>query len=173
MEFKFETAYDQKAVTVMASVMRKTMRKKRSRRSHVFGVIVALFAILLTLPLGDRVFVLDFRTVLTWLVSAILFFTLVFEDKINGYIARKRMLPGLSKAIVTFYPDSYCSETEIGKSEFKYDSIVMLAETAEYFVFLFSQSHAQIYDKKTIQGGTIDEFRNFIGDITGIEVQSV
>ena len=173
MEFKFETAYNQEAVTIMAKVIRKTARKKRSRRSHIFGIIVILLALLLTLPFRDKEFVLDFKTVITWLVAAILFFTLIFEDKINGYVARKRMLPGLAKAIVTFNEDGYHSETEIGSSNFKYSTIMLLAETADYFVFVFSQSHAQIYSKKSITGGTIEEFREFITNVTGKEIQNI
>lgn len=173
MEFKFETAYNQEAITIMAKALRKTIRKKRSKHSHIFGLLVVVFAVLLTLPIGDKEFTLDFRTIITWLVSAILLFVLLFEDKINGYVARKRMLPGLNKAIVTFYEDCYCSETEIGKSEFKYNNIIMLAETDGYFVFLFSQSHAQVYDKKSITGGTIEEFRGFIQGVTGREIQVI
>lgn len=173
MEFKFETAYNQEAITVMAKALRKTVRKKRSHRSHIFGVFVIILALLLTLPLGGKAFVLDFKTIITWLVAAILCFTLIFEDKINGYVARKRMLPGLEKAIVTFNEDGYRSETEIGSSEFKYSTIMLLAETADYFVFVFSQSHAQVYDKKSIAGGTIEEFRTFIQNATGKEIQNV
>lgn len=173
MEFKFETAYNQEAITVMAKALRKTVRQKRSRRSHIFGVIVVIFALLLTLPLGDRAFVLDFNTIITWIAAAIILFVLLFEDKINGYVAKKRMLPGLDKATVTFYEDCYCSETEIGKSEFKYNNIILLAETADYFVFVFSQSHAQIYDKKSIEGGTIEEFREFIKTVTEKEIYSI
>jgi len=86
--------------------------------------------------------VLDFRTIITWSVVAILFFTLIFEDRINGYVARKRMLPGLEKATVTFK-------------------------------FIFSQSHAQIYSKNSIIGGTIEAFREFIKNATGKEIQKV
>jgi len=173
MEFKFETVYNQEAVTIMARILRKTVRKKRSRRSHIFGLIVVILAILLTLPHGDEELLIDFKTIVTWLASAILLFVLLFEDKINGYIARKRMLPGLNKSIVTFKPDCYCSETEIGKSEFQYNNIILLAETADYFAFLFSHSHAQIYDKKSISGGTIEEFREFIKGVTGKEIESI
>ena len=173
MEFKFETAYDQKAVTAMAKAIRKTARKKRNRRSHILGIIIIILAVLLTLPLGDKVFVLDFRTIITWLAAAALFFTLIFEDKMNGYVARKRMLPGLEKAIVTFHAEDYRSETEIGSSDFKYGTIWLLAETADYFVFVLSQSHGQIFDKKSIEGGTIEEFRQFIKGVTGKEIQHV
>ena len=98
---------------------------------------------------------------------------LLFEDKINGYVARKRMLPGLDKAVVTFHEDCYCSETEIGKSELKYNKIIMLAETADYFVFVFSQSHAQVYNKHSITGGTLEEFREFIKGVTEREIQVI
>ena len=173
MGFKCETAYNQEAVYNMAKAIRKTARRKRSRRSHIFGVIVIILALLLTLPLGDKAFVFDFRTIFIWFVAAILFFTLIFEDKINGYIARKRMMPGLAKAIVTFKEDGYHSETEVGSSDFKYSTIALLAETKDYFVFIFSQSHAQVYSKKSITGGTIEEFREFITNVTGKEIQKV
>jgi len=40
MEFKFETAYDQKALSAMARGLRKTVRLKKSRRSHIIGWVV-------------------------------------------------------------------------------------------------------------------------------------
>lgn len=173
MEFKFETAYDQAAVTIMARALRKTVRKKRNRRSHVFGIIVIVLALLLTLPLGNEAFILDFRTVFTWIICAVILLTLLFEDTVNAYIARKRMLPGMEKADVVFRPDSYCSETAVGKSEFKYNNIVSLAESDDYFIFVFSQSHAQIYDKKSISGGTVEEFREFITGVTGNKIEHI
>ena len=173
MEFRCETAYDQQAIATMAKALRKTARRKRSRRSHILGAILIVAAILLTLPLGGKEFVLDSRTVITWLVAAVLLFTLLFEDKLNGYIARKRMLPGLASATVTFHENGYHSETEIGSSDFKYSTVAMLAETEDYFVFVFSPSHAQIYSKKSLTGGTVEEFRAFLTTATGREIQKV
>ena len=173
MEFKCETVYNQEATTIMAKAIRKTARKKKSRRSHIFAVIVIILAFLLTLPLGDKEFVINFRTIITWIIAAILLFTLTFEDKINGYVARKRMLPGLEKATVTFHADGYHSEAELGSSEFKYNTIILLAETDNFFVFVFSQSHAQVYNKNSITGGTIEEFREFLKNVTGKEIQKI
>lgn len=173
MEFQFETAYNQEALTIMAKALRKTIRKKHSRRSHILGVIVIAAALFLTLPLGSEVYVLTAKKVLTWLVAAIIFLTLIFEDWLNGAIAQKRMLPGLEKAVVTFKKDSYHSVTEIGSSEFKYSTIQMLAETTDYFIFIFSRSHAQIYSKASLKGGSIEEFRTFIQRVTGKEIQTV
>ncbi len=173
MEIKFETAYDKNALTIMAKVLRKTARKKRSRRSRVFGVIVVILAILLALPLGDDPVVFDFKTVVTWLVVAVLVLVLLFEDRINGYIARKRMLPGLHKSNAVFTEECYRSETALGSSQFMYENITALAETNDYFVFLFGKNHAQIYDKKSISGGSVEEFREFISRITGKEIEKV
>ena len=173
MEFKFETAYNQEAVTVMAKALRKTIRKKQNCCARILSGILVACAILVTLPFWDSSFVVDFRTVFTWLISAILLLILIFEDKIHGYIAWKRMMPGLDKAVVTFSEEGYLSETPIGKSEFKYDSIQMLAETKDYFIFVFSRIHAQLYDKTSISGGTIEEFRDFIKGVTGKEIQMI
>ena len=97
----------------------------------------------------------------------------MFEDKINGAIAKRRMLPGLEKAVVTFKEDSYHSVTEIGSSDFTYSTIQMLVETADYFVFIFSQNHAQIYSKCTLTGGTLEDFRTFIQAATNKEIQPI
>ena len=97
----------------------------------------------------------------------------IFEDKINGYIAKKRMVTGLDKAKTTFKEEKYISETKIGKTEFYYENIKELAETEDYFVFVFDQSHAQIYAKKGIASGNIDDFRKFIIEKTEKKIQEI
>lgn len=72
------------------------------------------------------------------------------------------MLPGTTKASSRFTDDFYSSETEIGRTEFHYNYIVALAESDNYFVFLFSNNHAQVYDKRTLSGGRLEDFRSFI-----------
>lgn len=173
MKFEFVTVYDQKAFTSMAKTLRKTIRRKHSRRSHIFGWIVVALALLLAFFAGEEGFVLDARTIFTFFVSAVMVGALIFEDALNGYIARKRTLPGTDKSVCTFTEDGYKSVTEIGTTEWAYDKPVVLAETEEYFVFIFSASHAQLYDKRSISGGTADEFRTFIEEKTGKVIQKV
>lgn len=172
-EFTFETTYNQKAMNTMARALRKTVRKKHSRRSHIFGWIITVLAVLLVLPIGEREVVFNFRTVITWAVIVIIVATLLFEDWINGYIARKRMLPGTAFALCTFGEDDYVSETKAGKTEWKYENIETIAETKDYFVFLFGKNHAQVYDKNSLQGGSIEEFRTFLVKKTEKEIWSV
>lgn len=172
-EFTFETTYNQKAMTTMARALRKTVRKKHSRRSHIFGWIITVLAVLLVLPIGEREVVFNFRTVITWAVIVIIVATLLFEDWINGYIARKRMLPGTAFALCTFGEDDYVSETKAGKTEWKYENIWTIAETKDYFVFLFGKNHAQVYVKNSLQGGSIEEFRTFLVKKTEKEIWSV
>lgn len=169
MEFVFETDYDRKAMTAMAKGLRKTVRKKHSRRSHIFGWIVIALGLLLSWP-SEEVKASD---VLVWAAIAVMLGALLFEDRLNGYFARKKMLPGTSHAKAIFTEDGYRSETRMGNTEWKYENITAMAETKDYFVFLFSKNHAQVYDKRTLTGGTADEFRAFMQEQTGKPVEII
>lgn len=162
MEFTFQTNYNQKAMKTMAMGVRKTIRKKRNLRTRIFGYIICVLGLLLTLVPGENGLEVDFSSVLTWIAIAIMGTVLLFEDSINGYLARKRLLPGTETSVATFTPEGYESVSEFGKSEWSYDKIMMLAETKEYFVFVFSISHAQVYEKASLTGGTLEEFCEFI-----------
>lgn len=169
MEFTFQTQYNAKTMAVMAKALRKTIRKKHSRRSHIFGWIVTILGLLLVISN----LALDFRTIVTSTAVLVILIVLLFEDRINGYVASKRLLPGTEHAAAVFSENGFFSTTDIGRSEWKYDTIMMIAETTDFFVFIFSASHAQLYDKKHLQGGTADEFRNFIETTTGKQVQPI
>lgn len=169
MEFVFETDYDRKAMTAMAKGLRKTVRKKHSRRSHIFGWIVIALGLLLSWP-SEEVKASD---VLVWAAIAVMLGALLFEDRLNGYFARKKMLPGTSHAKAIFTEDGYRSETQMGNTEWKYENITAMAEMQDYFVFLFSKNHAQVYDKRTLTGGTADEFRAFMQEKTEKAIEIV
>lgn len=159
MEFCFDTVYDQKALSVMAKALRKTLRKKHSRRSHIFSALIVALA--LSLALHD-LSAFSFKSGVTLLAALVILVTLLFEDRLNGFAARKRMLVGTERAKSVFSEESYTSTTAIGETVFSYENVAALAETTEYFVFLLSFSYAQIYGKRTLTGGSADEFRTFI-----------
>ena len=130
MEFTFETQYNTKTMTIMAKALRKTIRKKHSRRSHIFGWIVTVLGSFLVI----KNFAFDFRTILTSIAILMVLGALLFEDRLNGYIAKKRLLPGTEKAVSVFSENGFISTTDIGKSEWNYDRILLIAETADFFV---------------------------------------
>ena len=169
MKFAFETQYNTKAMTTMARALRKTIRKMHSRRSHIFGWIVTVLGVLLII----KNFALDFGTIITSIAILVILGAFLFEDRLNGYIAKKRLLHGTEKVVSVFSEEGFISTSDIGKSEWNYDKIMLIAETADFFVFVFSANHAQLYDKRHLQGGTADDFRHFIEQATGKPVQPI
>lgn len=173
MEFTFKTVYDQKAVTAMARALRKTIRRKRSRRVHIFGWFAVALAVIFTIPWGGEEFVMNFHTAATWTAGVIVLAVLLFEDTLNAYIARKRVLTGMDRTTTVFSEEGYTSASDFGKSEFRYENIVLISEMDGYFVFIFDKGHGQIYDKSTLSGGTMEEFQRFLSEKTGKEIQKV
>ena len=170
MQYTFTTTYDKKALTAMAKCLRKTVRRKRSRRSHALGWAAVALAVLVTAMPAEEPVAVDGRILLTWAVVAVMLLAMLFEDRLNGFIGGLRMLKGTEAAAAVFdteQPDGFTSETAVGKSEFFYSSITALAETEDYFVFLYGANHAQVYAKSSLQGGTAEEFRAFLESVTG------
>ena len=128
-----------------------------------------ILAVILSVASDAESFAIDFKKVITWTAALAIVVSFIFEDWLNGYFAKKRMLKGTEKSTSTFDTEiatAFISETAIGKSEFSYDKVAQIAETERYFVFIFSENHAQVYDKVSISGGTVDEFREFISKVT-------
>lgn len=162
MEYRFETIYDKKALTAMARALRKTIRKKRSKRAHIIGILAAFCGI--SLVVGDDIF--GIRQIITLLAVAAIVIVLIFEDRLNGHIAHKRSLPGTERAVTVFFEDGYKSTTAIGETTFFYDAIYTIAEDPQYITFIFSTNHAQIYEKRTLQGGSLEDFIAFLSTRT-------
>ena len=161
--FSFETDYDMNTFISMSRALRMTIRKKHSKRSHIFGWGVVVLGIAF-------IFLGDVRVLHITAIAAIAL-ALIFEDRLNAWVAMKRMLKGMEKARSDFYEDRYVSATDIGTTEWHYDSIKALAEDKDYFIFIFSESHTQAYDKRKMSGGTVADFRDFIMQKAGFNVQ--
>ena len=173
MNITFQTVYDRKALRTMARALRKTIRKKHSRRSHILGWIIVALGLLLSFLPGENGFVVTGKAVLTWMIVAIMVAALIWEDRINGYFAEKRALPGTKHTAAAFDEEGYTTVNEAGETRWKYENIQMVAETEEYFVFVLNVNHAQAYQKRSIAGGTVEEFRVFLEKKLGKSVEQI
>lgn len=170
MGIQFETDYNMETLTAMAKGLRKTVRRKRSRRVHIFAAVVLVLGILTILATVAGGEPLGASGVVTLLVVILVS---LFEDRLNAWFAKKRLLPGTEHAAATFEEDGYVSATGVTESRFSYAQIVAVAETARYFVFALSSHHTQAYDKRTIRGGSVEDFRAFIAEKTGKLVENI
>ena len=170
MRFTVETNYDQKTLTSLAHALRKTVRKKSGRLSHILGWIAVVLSPVLLFHDG---FALDFRRVITLLAVLFMLAVLLFEDSINGWIARKRLLKGLDKSVTTFEEEGYETITAVGKTQWTYEVIGEIVELKNCFVFIFDRSHGQVYDKAGFTEGSVEEFRSFIEGKTKKEVKTI
>ena len=165
MEFTFETFYNRKMMIAMAKGVRKTLRKKKFIRSRILAILLLIIVAALYVPkfINDG-FYWDFSTIITVAAVALIIIAILFEDQINGIITNQRVIPGTRLIKTTFHENGYHSYTDLGDTEWKYETVQAICESKKYFVFVFSQMHAQVYDKAGLAEGNIDEFREFIKD---------
>lgn len=173
MGFVFETVYDIKTLTAMAKALRKTVRKKKSRRAHILGPIIIVVGLLLSFMPDENGVIIDGRAVITWIVVVIMLAALIWEDKINAFFAQKRLLKGTEFSRAIFNEDNYVTETEIGKTVWEYSKITDIVETKNYFVFVFSHNHAQAHRKSSVSESDLVSFREFLEDRTLKKIQSI
>ena len=80
-------------------------------------------------------------------------------------------MPGTENNTAVFGENSFTTVCEVGTTEWNYEKVLLVAETSNYFVFLYSKNHGQIYTKASMTGGTLDEFRTFIEEKVGKKIQ--
>ena len=88
-------------------------------------------------------------------------------------MAKKRLRPGTEEVSAIFRDEGYETKTEAECFNWVYARINYLAETKYYFVLIFDQNHAQVFDKEEMSGGTEEEFRDFITTKTGKTIEKV
>lgn len=176
MEFTFVTDYDQKALTTLAKVLRKTTRRTSSIVSRAicgaFFVMMLPGIIFLALFMSIEEEALSLETILLryscpGIFLLVIVLPILFSDYLVGFQARKYMQPGTEKSTAIFSPESYISITNAAKTEFRYDSMSYISETTDYFVFVMGKNHGMIFSKSSISGGTVEDFRRFIEERTG------
>lgn len=93
MEFTTNHCYDMKTLTAMARALRKTSKEKEEPPRPIFGWSWSFWEPSFSfLPAGSS-FSINGRTLLTLSAVLAILLTFFFEDRLNGYFARKRLLP--------------------------------------------------------------------------------
>ena len=167
MTFEIHSNITNRSMTVAARAMRRVLRRKRSIMWAIFGWSVFLFNALLLIPFDGEPFALDARTLISLLAEVILLSVLLFQDRFNGMIARKNTLAGTKEYHVAFGEDSYTVVTAATTSTFRYELIDALAESQDYIILLMKKRYVQPLDKRTLTGGTVEEFKRFLKEKTG------
>ena len=173
MEFRFETDYNPETLSAMAKGLRMTVRRKRSRRTRFFAGIVLAIGLVSTAASIISPEPLRARDLLVLLAMLCVIYASLQEDRLNGRMAKRNVLPGTEHAVSVFEDTGYTMKTSVTESRFSYSQILAIAELPRYFVFALSGNQAQAFDKKGISGGTLEDFHAFITEKTGKPVTNI
>ena len=95
---------------------------------------------------------------------------LLFEDRLNGVIGLRQVLPGSRQVTAHFTEEDYRHTTLVSESTWHYEQIQAVCETEAYFLLLLGRRHGQVYSKAGFTRGTPEAFRTFIAEKTGLGV---
>ena len=173
--FRIESVYDHACLYAMTKAMRKTVRRKRSRISNIVAWILIVIVVLQWLPIifGNR-----WASVSDWvslIVIVIMAFVVWREDHLNARISEKRMIPTQKQAVTTFNEEGYVCVTESATTEWNFSTghIAAICDVGDYLVFVLNKTYVQGYDKRTLSGGSIEDFYRFLEEKTGITVKKL
>ena len=150
-----QTTIDQKAMTALARMTRKTVRRGRNGPVR----LMAWFVVLLEAYL---------------LLGGIMLACILGEDWVNGAIGLRRTVPEEREVNAAFQDDRcYVCRSQGGERWWPYSQIRVVVETRDYFALLLDRKHGQVYNKKGFSWGTEEEFRALIQKKTGLKIQAV
>ena len=169
MEFTFELNYDFKAMTAMEKAMRTGLQEEQDKKSKLIGWGFAALVVIVLLTSGKFGWVQIAALVLVACFMAYL----IWQDRINGFLALRKLPETMRSGKWLFREDGYFSNTEAGESDYTYESIFAMVESGNYIFLVFHTGHAHIIDLATIQGGTADDFRRLLRKKTSLTIQKV
>ena len=167
MTFEIRSDITNRSMAIASRAMRRVLRRKRSIIWAIFGWSVFFINALLLIPFDGESFALDASTMISLLVEVMLLSVLLFQDRFNGMIACKNTLAGTKDYHIAFGEESYTVVTAATTSTFRYELIDALAESQDYIILLMKKRYVQPLDKRTLTGGTVEEFKRFLEEKTG------
>lgn len=173
MEYSFETYFDHAALAAMSKALRKTMRKRKSIFMRVFALFFVAFAVYCSSPLAGREFSTSPSSLVSYLALFLLLTAVLFEDTINALAAQGKHIHKGDEVDAVFRDDAYEIRSDDGITFWQYHNILYLTETRYFFVFVFDQNHAQVFDKDSLTDATIEEFRVFIENKTQKKIKRI
>ena len=165
-----QTTIDQKAMTALAKMTRKTMRRGRNGPVRLLAWFVVLLEAFLA-AIYLRAGVSGWQT--NALLGAVMLGCILSEDRVNGAVGLRRTPPGGREVNAAFQEKYYVHRTQGAETWWNYDQIKAVAETEDYFALLLGKSQGQVYDKKGFSWGTPEDFRTLNQQKTGLRVQKV
>lgn len=169
--FEIEQTYDLAGLTVFCRAQRKLMRPAwRVVRGVIWGVFALSAALCVYLAATGPLEADDWKLLLALFV---LLGFLLFEDKLNAWVAKRQMVPGTAHATTVFADDAYTVTTEKTQTRWEYGNITALCESERYFICFLGKKHGQLFDKQGFRQGEPDAFRTFLEQKTGKTFQKV
>ena len=173
MEFIFETIHDTYTMSAVAKVLRKLFRRKQSLITRLLCIALVTFGVYKAVPFSGDTLSFSPASALSYIALLLLLLIALFEDTVNGFFAQKRIGAGRLEITTTFFEEHYCLQSDVDTTNWQYRDVNILVETKHFFLIVFNERYAQIFDKYTLSGGTEEEFRVFIQGKTGKTIRKL
>lgn len=173
MDLRFQTLYDHAALTAIARAIRKTFHRKKNIATRIFMLIVLIFGVYSSTPLSGKEFRITGGNVICYITLVFIFLTLVWEDGVNALFAKRRLPRGEYLVDAVFDDEGMTIGTAENNSYCVYQRIKYLAETRYFYIFIFNENHAEVFEKDSLSGVSDEEFREFICKKTQKQIQKI
>ena len=172
MQIQVDTVYSRPVLTAMARALRKTLRRKKALRTRALGgvlILVAVCTIAISYTYDHSPLTVGSMAVLALTLLGVM----IWEDTLNGLLARRQILAGTETVQTTFSEDSYCTVTRAARSEWQYSQIQHICQSADYLILLLDSNHAQVCDKAGFSAGTPEQLISLLVQKTGREITPI
>lgn len=166
-----QTTIDQRAMTALAKMTRKAIRRGRNGPVRMVAWLVVALEFYLT-------FIYIRAGMGGWtanlLLGAVMLCCILGEDWFNGALGLRRTPPERREVNAAFQDDRcYICRSQAGEEWWPYQQIIAVCETRDYFALLLDRKHGQVFDKRGFSWGGAEEFRALLQKKTGLKIQKI